>query len=136
MCFQSTQPEVGAADSVPRAFIMISLTHSQGRGSQDDLQEYYLQAFELKPCIIHFICVFSELFETAPHFFLWMYPALLHFWGTCEGGGFHSRNQAFQPSLQACKGGAEISHTYHMTEQLSDAAFIRAYIIFQTLGFH
>lgn len=45
-----------------------------------------LFASKLKPCIIHFICVFSELFEIAPHFFLWMYPAPLHFWGTCEGG--------------------------------------------------
>lgn len=69
-------------------WILITLTHDRGRGLQDDLVEFYLLALEPKPCIIHFICLFSEFFETAPHFFLWMYPTLLQFWGTCEGVPF------------------------------------------------
>lgn len=63
-----------------------------------------------------------------------MYTALLQFWGSCEGG---SALKSSSPALlQACKGGAEISHTYHMIELLCYAVFIGAYIRFQTLGFH
>lgn len=77
--------------------------------------------------------MFSELFESAPNFFLYVTraPSVL---GHMRGGT--PLKSSFSALLQTCKGGAEISHTYHMIEQLCYAVFIWAYIIFQTLGFH